>query len=54
MKNCFKSWTIIFNLSLVGVGIAYPDLSDIVRITLIQSGLVNIGLRFKTKTGVKL
>ncbi len=54
MKHPVRSWTILFNVVLIGVGIAYPDLSDAVRITLINAGLVNIGLRFKTKLGVKI
>lgn len=48
MKVRFLSWTILFNLILVGAGLFGPDLSKETRHFLIINGVIGLGLRAKT------
>lgn len=51
MKVKLTSWTLWFNLGLLGAGLAGPffDLDRDTRNLLIYNGLIGIGLRAKTK-----
>jgi len=49
MRLRFKSWTLWFNLFLIGAGIFGPSLHKDTRNLLIINGIAGLGLRAKTK-----
>lgn len=51
MKVKLTSWTLWFNLSLIGAGFAGPflDLDKETKNLLISNGLIGLGLRAKTR-----
>jgi hypothetical protein len=49
MKIKWSSWTILFNLILLGLGVFAPRLNNESRTILITNGIAGIGLRAKTK-----
>ena len=50
MRLNLKSYTLWFNLILLGAGIFAPFLNDNVKNILITNALIGLGLRAKTKT----
>lgn len=48
-----KSWTIIFNLSLLGAGTFVSSIDKDIRKILVINGITGIGLRIKTKGPIK-
>jgi hypothetical protein len=47
-----NSWTLWFNLALVGAGSFAPFLREEVRSILITNGVIGLGLRAKTKNSL--
>ena len=53
-KATAKSWTILFNLGITVYALAWPGLSDALRIGLTGIAIGNGALRFKTSGPLKL
>lgn len=54
MKVFYKSTTFWVNLVIVLGGLYLPGIGEELRFFMVTAGLANIGLRFKTKDGIKL
>lgn len=52
-KPAILSATLIFNFGLILGGMFAPKISDAVRTILITTGAANMGLRLKTKGGIR-